>query len=102
MLDFMRTLYQNILDRDPEDQHAQEYHTGNTYARGLAHTIGCLFSTPEYQAKAMSTEATVDKFYRSVLGRRPDASERADYVERIRLGMSLLNVAQSFIASEEY
>lgn len=81
---------------DPEDQDAQEHHAGNAYARGLANAVGCFFNSPEYQAKEMSTEPTVDKFYRSVLDRRPH------YVERIRLGMSLLKVAESFIASEEY
>ena len=87
----MRTLYQNILDV----QHAQEYHAGNTYAQGLANTVGNFFNSPEYQAKEMPTEAMVNKFYRSVLGRRPDASERAHYVCHFRTWQSLSLLVKS-------
>lgn len=46
--------------------------------------------------------AMVDRFYRSTLGRAPDADGRAYWVQRIRSGQSPAEVAAHFFASEEY
>ena len=46
--------------------------------------------------------AMVDRFYRSTLGRVPDAEGRAYWVARIRSGHSPAEVAAHFFASEEY
>jgi uncharacterized protein YkwD len=46
--------------------------------------------------------ALVDRFYRSTLGRTPDADGRAFWVQRIRSGQSPAEVAAHFFASEEY
>lgn len=102
VLDFMRTLYQNILDRDPESHAAIEGWTREVYARGLAYAVGGFFTSIEYTAKGVSTEATVDKFYLSVLGRHPEAEGRAHWTEEIRRGMSLWTVAEKLVGSEEY
>lgn len=98
----MRTLYQNILDRDPENQLAVDNWTRHTYNHGLAHTVGSIFTSPEYTAKHLSTEATVDKFFLAVLGRQTDEGGRVYWVEEIGRGMSLWKVADKFVGSEEY
>lgn len=46
--------------------------------------------------------AMVDRFYRSTLGRTPDADGRAFWVQMIRSGRSPAEVAAHFFASEEY
>lgn len=46
--------------------------------------------------------AMVDRFYRSTLGRSPDAAGRAYWIQRIRSGQSPAEVAAHFFASEEY
>ena len=102
ILDFMRTLYQNILDRDPESHTVLEGSTREVYTRGLAYTVGRFFTSPEYTAKGLPTEITVDKFYLSVLGRHPEAEGKAHWVEEIRRGMTLWRVAEKFVGSEEY
>lgn len=46
--------------------------------------------------------AMVDRFYRSTLGRTPDAAGRAYWVQVIRSGRSPAEVAAHFFASDEY
>ncbi|KAF8805912.1 hypothetical protein BYT27DRAFT_7191823 [Phlegmacium glaucopus] len=100
--DFIRTLYWNILGRNPENQLAIDNWTRHTYTHGLAHTVGSFFTAEEYTSKGMSTESTVDKLYLAVLGRQVTATGRGDWVERIRNGMSLWQVAEGFVDSAEY
>lgn len=95
-------MYQNILDRDPESQTVVDNWTRHTYAHGLAETLGCFFTSGEYRAKSLSTEATVDKFYLSVLGRQAEPSGRAYWIGAIRNGMSLHKVVEGFVGSQEY
>lgn len=100
--DFIRTLYQNILDRDPESQTAIDYWIRYTYEHGLASTIGGFFTSREYTARGMSPEATAEKFYIAVLGRQAEPGGREFYVNEIRTGMSLWKVADDFVGSREY
>ncbi|KDR71936.1 hypothetical protein GALMADRAFT_213432 [Galerina marginata CBS 339.88] len=67
--DFIRTLYQNILDRDPESQTVVNLWTGQTYRHGLAYTISGFFMSDEYTGRALPKEVTAEKFYLAVLGR---------------------------------
>ena len=100
--DFMRTLYQNILDRNPESPEALEWHARHTSAEGLASTVGVFFTSPEYVAKGLSTEATVDKYYLTLMGRQPETRGKVHWVREIQRGMTLLKVANSFVSSDEY
>lgn len=102
ILDFMRTLYQNILDRDPESQEVLEWHARNTYTHGLANAVGGFFMSPEYASRGLSAEATVDRYYLSLLGRQPEAQGREYWVGEIQRGMTLWRVAEGFVGSEEY
>jgi len=100
--DFVKTMYQNILDRNPESQTVVDNWTRHTYAHGLAETLRCFFTSDEYRAKSLSTETTVDKFYLSVLGRQAEPGGRAYWIGAIRDGMSLHKVAEGFVGSQEY
>ena len=100
--DFVKTLYQNILDRDPESQTAIDFWSRHTYDKGLARTIGSFFTSDEYTARCMSVEATVDKFYLAVLDRQAEPEGRTYWIGTIRSGMPLWKVADSFVGSNEY
>jgi hypothetical protein len=102
MPDFIKTLYWNILDRNPESQLAIDNWTRNTLTHGLAHTVGSLFTTEEYASKEMSAEATADKFYLAVMGREAEPAEREHWAKRIRDGISLRKVPNYFVADLEY
>ncbi|KAJ7806201.1 hypothetical protein B0H14DRAFT_3768692 [Mycena olivaceomarginata] len=71
--DFITTLYQNILDREPENQAVIDFHSGVARDHGLRTAVIGFFTSPEYRAKDLSTAETVKKLYRSILGREPDA-----------------------------
>ncbi|KAJ7826402.1 hypothetical protein B0H14DRAFT_3722570 [Mycena olivaceomarginata] len=79
--DFIRTLYRNVLDRDPESQEVVDLHTRSAYNSGLCTTVGGFFNSIEYRAKSIPTEETVKKLYRSILNREPEG-EGADYHAR--------------------
>ncbi len=100
--DFVKILYQNILDRDPESQTVIDFWSRHTYDNGLARTIGGFFMSDEYTAKCMSVEATVDRFYLAVLDRQAEPGGRTYWIGKIRGGMSLRKVADSFVGSNEY
>lgn len=95
-------MYWNILDRDVENQAAVDNWTKHTYTHGLAHTLGSFFTSPEYSGRGLPTEVTVDKLYWVALGRQADTAERIHWVERIKNGASLWQVANGFIDCPEY
>jgi hypothetical protein len=49
--DFIRTVYQNVLDRGAENQEVFDYHTRSAYDNGLATVITGFVSSPEYRSK---------------------------------------------------
>lgn len=100
----MKTLYWNVLDRDAESQAVIDHWTQQRYTNGLAHTVGGFFTALRSTAhgQGMSPKAMVHKFYLAVLGRQPDTQGRVFWIERLRNGLSLLEVANGFISSAEY
>lgn len=102
MQDFVTTLYQNILDRDPESQGVIDHHSEAGKYHGLCTAITGFFTSPEYRAKSLSTEETVKKLYRSILGREPNAEEVDHHVQEINRGRSIDDAVRIFVESPEY
>jgi hypothetical protein len=95
-------LYKNILDRDAESQEVIDDWTHRIHSSGVAHVIGDFFGSPEYRAKSMSTDATVDKLYLSLLGRSPEPEGKIFWVKELNRGMPLRDAAEGFVGSREY
>jgi hypothetical protein len=100
--DFIRTLYLNVLDRDPESQEVIDYHTMIAHNRGLAVAIDGFFNSPEYHAKKLSTEVTVKKLYRSILGREPESDGMEYHIQEINQGRSVSDAVHIFVGCPEY
>ncbi|KAJ7731862.1 hypothetical protein B0H16DRAFT_1468862 [Mycena metata] len=100
--DFIRTLYRNILDRDPESQEVIDFHTRSAYNSGLCNTIVGFFNSIEYRAKSIPTEETVKKLYRSILNREPEAAGADYHAQQIARGRSMEDVVYGFVESPEY
>ena len=101
--DFVKTLYENVLDREPESQGVIDGWAANSDKNGLASTLKGFFNSPEYQGKNHSVEETVEKLYGSILGRQSDAGGKAFWVDQIKSGkMSLDQVIDGFVGSDEY
>ena len=74
MPDFIKTLYQNILSRDPlpEDHPNIDHWMNHTRFHGIASTISSFFTSDEFKAKNFPQGVVVDKLYRSILGPKAD------------------------------
>ena len=85
---FVKTLYQNIFSRDPDNEGLSHW-TDHTRFFNIASTISGFFTSDEFQAKQLSREDIVDKLYRSIFGRECRGDERTDQVIRLRDGVSI-------------
>lgn len=99
--DFVKTLYQNILNHDP-DTGGPPHWANHTRFFGIASTISGIFICDEFQAKNFPREDIVDKLYRSILGRESKGDERSDQVVRLRDGVSICTIINDLVGSEEY
>ena len=108
MPDFMKTLYQNILNRDPlPDDHPNiEHWMDHIRLHGIASTISRFFATDEYKAKILNfkfpQEVIVDKLYRSILGREGGWDGKNYWIDRLRHGDTVQTIVSDFIESVEY
>ena len=101
MPDFVKTLYQNILSRDPHNEGLSHW-TDHTRFFNIASTISGFFTSDGFQAKHLSREDIVDKLYRSILGRECRGDERTDQVIRLRDGVSICTIINDLVGSVEY
>ena len=101
MPDFVKTLYQNILSRDPDNEGSSHW-TNHTRFFGIASTIGGIFTCDEFQDKHFPHEDIVDKLYRSILGRECRGDERTDQVVRLSDGVSISTIVKELVGSDEY
>ena len=100
--DFVRTLYQNILDRDPESQAAINYWMDYTHSHGIALTIGGFFTSNEFKARGLPIEVVVDKLYRAILGCEAEAEGKNYWLDRFRRGDGMQVIVNDFVGSREY
>ena len=101
MLDFVKTLYQNILSLDPDNERSSHW-ANHTRFFGIASTISGFFTSDRFQAKHFPHEVSVDKLYRSILGRECRGDERSHQVVRFRDGVSICTIINDLVGSEEY
>jgi hypothetical protein len=102
MPDFIKTLYQNILSRDPESQSVIEKWTNHTNSYGIASTIAGFFTSDEFKARHPSQDTIVDKLYRSILGREPEPEGKNHWLRHIKKGDSMQVIVNGFVDSAEF
>ena len=106
MPDFIKTLYQNILSRDPlPDDHPNIDHwLDHTNLHGIASTISGFFTCDEFKAKNFKfpQEVIVDKLYRSVLGREGGWDGKNYWIDRLKHGDTVQTIVSDCIESGEY
>lgn len=107
---FVETLYTDALGRNPDDPFfSPDYEGGNAgplfhldrnvSARQLAKDV---FGSPEYAAQNNATGETVDRLYRSVLGREPDPGGRENLINALDSGMTVNQAIDNLFDSPEY
>jgi hypothetical protein len=102
MPDFVKTVYQNILDRDPESQAVIYGWTNHAHSNGIAETIWGFFNSDEFKAKNSPHEIIVDKLYRSILGREAEEEGKNYWLGRIGNGDAMQTIVNDFIGSDEF
>ena len=106
MSDFIKTLYQNILSRDPfpEDHPNIDHWMNHTHFHGIASTISGFFTGDEFKDKNFKfpQEVIVDKLYRSILGREGRWDGKNYWIDRLRHGDTVQTIVSDCIESEEY
>ena len=106
MADFIKTLYQNILSRDPlpGDNPNIDHWMNHTRLHGIASTISGFFTSDEFKAKNFEfpQEAIVDKLYRSILGREGRWDGKNYWIDRLRHGDTVQTIVSDCIESVEY
>jgi hypothetical protein len=99
---FIKTLYQNILNRDVEIQEGIDYWTEQTRFHGIAPTIATFFTCNEFLAQNHSQEVVVDKLYSSILGREGRGDGRNYWLDRLGRGDGIEMIVNDFLRSAEY
>jgi len=102
LAEFVRTLYRNILDRDPESKESVEFWTTHSTAHGLASTLNGFFHSDEFKSKNHLPEAIVDRLYRSILSREPEADGKAHWLGRLGSGDKMEVIISRFLDCPEY
>ena len=106
MPDFIRTLYQNILSRDPlpDDHPSIDHWMNHTNFHGIASTISGFFASDEFKAKNFEhpQEVIVDKLYRSILGREGGWDGKNYWIDRLRQGDTVQTIVSDCMESMEY
>jgi hypothetical protein len=100
--DFVKTLYQNILDRDPENQAVIDGWTNYLRFHGVAATIGGFFNSDEFKAKNLPQEIIVDKLYYSILRCEGDVEGKNFWLGRLRYGEAIQIIINKFVANPGY
>lgn len=99
---FVKTLYRNILDCDLEDQASIDYWTNHVRFHGISSTISMLFSSDDFRAMNLSSEAIVDKLYSSILGREGEWDGKNYFLRRLRRGDPMQTIVDDFVKNTEY
>lgn len=99
--EFIRTLYHNILDRDPESKEVVEWWTTHSTSLGLASTLNGFFTSHEFIAKNHPPEAIVDRLHRSILGREAGV-EGQKYWQGKLSSETMEVIIAGFLDSSEY
>ena len=101
--EFIDRCYRLILSRDNDEEGKATWMNAlkNEGYTGAEVSLGFVESN-EFKAKNLSDEDYVDVLYEAFLGRHPDASGRALWVDMLQNGMSRRYVARGFIESTEF
>ena len=104
MPDFIETLHQNVLSRDPLPDDQPNINDWLDHARfhGIASTISGFFTCDEFKAKNLPQEVVVDKLYRSILGREGGWDGKSYWVDRLERGDAVQAIVSDFVGSVEY
>lgn len=100
---FVTRIYQLALERDPEEEGLQywtdELASGNMTGAEVA---GGFFFSPEMKNKNLSNEEFLERLYKVMMDRTPDAGGRAYWLDGMNNGFGREGVFSGFCGSKEF
>lgn len=111
--DFIRLLYQNVLDRDPSAQEVQGWVDALGRGASRSEVVQGFAESPENVQRSApaigkglwigdSQAAVVARIYDTTLDRRPDEAGLKNWADALKGGLSLNQLADSFTGSPEF
>lgn len=101
--EFVTRLYRVCLDREPENAGRQDWceQLWNHKKSGSQVARGFIFSK-EFTGKQYDDSTYVEYLYRAFMGRDSDAPGKADWLNRMKSGMTREQVFDGFVGSQEF
>ena len=100
---FVTRMYNVALNRKPDAAGLKNWVTKlNNHTATAADIINGFFFSNEYQKKNRTANQMIEDCYKAMLDRSPDASGRANWKNRLSVGMSIQAICKGFVGSSEF
>lgn len=100
---FVTRMYNVALNRNPDAAGLKNWVTKlNNHTATAADIINGFFFSSEYQKKNRTADQMIEDCYKAMLDRSPDASGRANWKNRLSVGMSIQAICKGFVGSSEF
>lgn len=100
---FVTRMYNVVLNRNPDKTGLDNWTAKlNNHTLSAADIISGFFNSQEYLGKNKSIDEQINDCYNAMLGRNPDSQGKANWSERMNIGMTLNAVCNGFVGSQEF
>ncbi|WP_298530676.1 leucine-rich repeat protein [uncultured Ruminococcus sp.] len=100
---FVTRMYNVVLNREPDAAGLKNWVTKlKDHTASAADIINGFFFSNEYQKKNRTADQMIEDCYKAMLDRSPDASGRANWKNRLSVGMSIQSICKGFVGSSEF
>ena len=100
---FVTRMYNVALNREPDAAGLSSWVKKlNNHTATAADIINGFFFSDEYQGKKKTADQMIEDCYKAMLDRSPDASGRANWKNRLSVGMSIQSICKGFVGSSEF
>ncbi len=100
---FVRRCYKLILNRDADEIGLYGWTTAlKSGYRSASEIIYGFMYSEEYTGRNLSNGDTIEILYKTMLNRSSDAAGKADWLDRLSKGQTIVNVINGFCGSQEF
>lgn len=100
--DFVTSLYNNILGRNPETTGLNNWVNCIMNGTSLNKIVSSFYNSKEFKNKNYPNEQFVEKLYIGCLQRNSDSNSKAKFVHQLNNGVSRSQIINSFVNSSEF
>ena len=101
--DFVTRMYNVVLNRKPDSTGLNNWVKKlNNHTATAADIIDGFFFSDEYKGKKKSADEMVTDCYKAMLDRSPDSTGKANWTQRLNVGMTMQAICKGFVGSDEF